>query len=99
MSAHTEHSWSVDAIAEGVARVEEDGARMLSVPRHLLPDGAAEGQLLKVTRAPGADADSVVVTIVIDRAATAKALRASAATTAQAMATSRKRDPGGDVAL
>lgn len=99
MTERTEHSWSVDGIEEGVARIEEDGERMLQIPLHLLPAGAAEGQLLRVTRSSGSGPESIVVTIAIDHAATTVSLRKSKATTAQAMAASKKRDPGGDVAL
>lgn len=99
MTKRTEHSWSVDGIEEGIARIEEDGERMLNVPRHFLPDGVAEGQLLRVTRSSASGPESVVITIAIDHAATTESLNKSRATMAQAMAESKKRDPGGDVAL
>lgn len=97
MSEDTGHSWSIDSIEEGMARIEEDGGRMLTVPASLLPAGAKEGQLLRVTfsGAPG----TLPTSITIDHAATVAALKKSAATTAQAMKDSAKRDPGGDVAL
>lgn len=99
MTERTEHRWSVDGIEEGVARIEEDGERMLHIPWHLLPAGVMEGQLLRVTRSSASGPESIVVTIAIDHAATAESLRKSKATTAQAMAESKKRDAGGDVAL
>lgn len=99
MTERTEHSWSVDGIEEGVARIEEDGERMLQIPLHLLPDRVAEGQLLRVTRSSASGPESVVITIAIDHAATTESLNKSSATMAQAMAESKKRDPGGDVAL
>ena len=99
MTERTEHSWSVDGIEEGVARIEEDGERMLNVPRHLLPEGATEGQLLRVTRSSASGPESIVVTIAVDHAATTASLRKSQATMAQAMAESKKRDSGGDVSL
>jgi hypothetical protein len=95
----TEHRWAVDGIEEEMARIEEDGERMLAIPRYLLPPGAREGQLLRVTRAPAKDTSSIVLTIAIDEDATASALTKSRATTDSAMAKSRKRDPGGDVSL
>jgi hypothetical protein len=95
----TEHRWAVDGIEEEVARIEEDGERIVTIPRYLLPPGAREGQLLRVTRAPGKDEGSIVLTVAIDEDATAAALAKSRATTDSAMAKSRKRDPGGDVAL
>ena len=99
MTEHTEHSWSVDGIDEGIARIEEDGEWMLQIPRYLLPAEATEGQLLRVTRSPASTPESIVVTIAIDRAATTQSLRKSRATMAQAMEESKKRDPGGDVVL
>ena len=98
MTERTEHSWSVDGIDEGIARIE-DGERMLQIPRYLLPAEATEGQLLRVTRSSASTPESIVVTIAIDRAATTQSLRKSRATMAQAMKESKKRDPGGDVAL
>ena len=99
MSVITEHSWSVDGIEEGVARIEEDGVRTLSIPQHLLPTGVVEGQLLRVTRASVSGPESIVVTIAVDHAATTASLRKSSATMAQAMDESAKRDKGGNVAL
>ena len=80
-----------------MARVEEDGDRMITVPRHLLPAGAKEGQRLEVTRS--AAKGSVTLTISIDDAGTAAELAASRAQIAAISAQSRKRDPGGDVSL
>ena len=61
----------MDAIAEGVARVEVDGDRVVSVPAWLLPAGASEGDVLRVTRErePG----RAVVTIERDAWATHRA--------------------------
>ncbi len=97
MTEHTTHRWAVDAIEEGVARVEEDGEKMMNLPSDFLPAGVTEGQLLRVTRAR--DGDQIVLTIAIDTAGTAKAHRKSGQTTAAAMAESAKQDQGGDVAL
>ena len=97
MAERTEHTWAVDAISEGVARVEEDGKRMLSIPLHLLPAGVTEGQLLRVSRSAKAGPESLV--IAIDHAGTAAALRVSKATTTAAMDDSKQHDSGGDVAL
>lgn len=94
-----EHTWSVDSIEEDVVRVEEDGARMLSVPAHLLPAGITEGQILRVTRTTTPADSSVVLTLAIDAAATRSALDASARKTAQMAAQSRKDDRAGDVVL
>jgi hypothetical protein len=99
MSRRGAHRWAVDGISDGVARIEEDGERMISVPAYLLPAGIREGQVLRVTSAAGKEQGTLVVTVAIDDAATVSALARSKATTASAMAKSRKRDPGGDVAL
>ena len=95
----TDHTWSVDSIEEGMARVEEDGARMLSVPSHVLPPGTKEGQILRVTRTLATNGDPIVTAIAIDTAATSSALKSSAQRTAQVATESLKKDRGGDVAL
>lgn len=97
MTEPTTHRWAVDSIHEGVARIEEDGEKMLSMPSDRLPSGVTEGQLLRVTRAP--DGEHAVLTIAIDTAGTAKAHRKSIETTTAAMAESKKKDRGGDVSL
>lgn len=99
MTKRASHRWAIDGISEGVARLEEDGQRMITVPAYLLPAGAGEGQVLSVTCAPGEAKGTLTVTVVIDEGATAEALAKSKATTARASAQSRKRDAGGDVAL
>jgi hypothetical protein len=99
MSQKAEHRWVLDSVEEGMARLEEDGERMITIPAHLLPSGVTEGQLLRVTRAPDTDRASAVITIAIDAAGTAKAFRKSIETTTEALAESKKRDRGGDVSL
>jgi hypothetical protein len=91
--------WVVDAIEEGMARIEEDGERMIAVPAYLLPAGAGEGQMLRVVATAGDTPASLVVTVTVDEKGTARALEKSKAATARASSASRKRDPGGDVAL
>ena len=85
----TEHSWAVDGIEESVARVEEDGARMITVPVHLL----------RVTTSTGAPPGTLIITVAIDVAGTAAALDKSRRTIAEASKASKRRDPGGDVSL
>jgi hypothetical protein len=97
MSKSDTHLWAIDGIEEGMARIEEDGKRIITVPRYLLPANAREGQLLRVTRAEATG--KLTLTVTVDEQATAAALEKSAATVRRAMAASRKRDPGGDVAL
>ena len=98
MTRRTAHRWAIDGIEQGMARIEEDGERMITVPAWLLPAGVREGQVLQVTTAPG-EKGTLVITVVADPAATAESLAKSKATMARAMAQSKKRDAGGDVAL
>ena len=91
------HRWALDALDEGMARIEEDGKRMVTVPRYLVPADAREGQLLRVTLA---DMQGVLtVSVAVDLNATSAALASSLATTKRAMARSKQQDPGGDVNL
>jgi hypothetical protein len=99
MPEKSEHVWVIDGLEEGMVRVEEDGARMIVVPRYLLPAGVREGQVVRVTRGEGKSDESATFTVVVDEKATAKALRRSKERTTAAMAASKKRDSGGDVAL
>jgi len=99
MTKRASHRWTVDGIEEGMARIEEDGERMITVPVYLLPAGVREGQVLQVSSAPGEERGSLIVTVAADETAEAESLARSKATVARASAQSRKRDPGGDVAL
>jgi len=99
MTRRTSHRWVIDAISEGMARVEEDGERMITVPVYLLPAGVREGQVFQVTSAAGEGQGTLIVTVAADEAGTTESLAKSKATVARAMAQSRKRDKGGDVAL
>ena len=102
MSEHGEqgeHRWAVDGLEEDMARIMEDETRMITVPRWLLPSAAREGKVLRVTRAPGEGGGSVAISVTVDDTGTAAALAKSKATTTAAMAASKQRDPGGDVAL
>ena len=91
-------SWIVDAIDGDVARVEVDGERMMNLPRSLLPPSARAGSVLAVAR-ESQDDEQVTITIAVDAAATASALERSHAQVAEMERESRRRDPGGDVAL
>jgi hypothetical protein len=99
MAKSDTHVWAIDGLEEGMARIEEDGERIITVPRYLLPAGAREGQLLRVTRSGGKGKEPLTLAVAIDEQATAARLAKSRAATRAAMAASRKRDPGGDVAL
>ena len=90
--------WRIDGIEDGVARVEEDGKRMITLPSHLLPAGAREGQVVRVTRTASGK-ESVALTLLIDDAATSSEADRSRAQTAAIAARSKQRDPGGNVSL
>ena len=93
-----QYLWRIDGIEDGVARVEEDGERMITLPRHLLPAGAREGQVVRVTRTASGKGSVTLTLLVDDAATTAEADRSRAQTTA-ILARSKKRDPGGNVSL
>ena len=88
-----DHRWVVDGIENGVARIEADGKRTLTVPVDVLPGGVKEGQVLRVQMS------DLSLTISIDREATAAALAASSDQTARIRKESAKHDKGGDVSL
>ena len=91
------HHWTIDGIEEGVARVEQDGKQMITIPAWLLPPAAKEGQIVSVTQIKGATPESIAFTIAIDAESTKAALAKSKAVVDRASAESRKRDPGGNV--
>ena len=93
MSEVSNHRWAIDAIEAGVARVEEDGTRFITVPASKLPAGAQVGQVFRVKRSGSK------TTVELDEKATRDALAGSRTTIESAMAESRRRDPGGDVSL
>ena len=84
--------WTVDAIEANVARVEEDGERVVHVPRWMLPDGARPGSVLSVTRE--AEGERLVLRIEPDAAAEGEALARS-----RRQVASETGDEGGDVVL
>jgi hypothetical protein len=86
MSPNRAQRWVVDALEENSASIEVEGGAMIHIPQALLPSGAREGDVLRVT-------------IEVDAAATKQALDASAAQVKKARDASAKRDPGGDITL
>lgn len=92
------HRWAVDALHESAARVEEDGERMLTVPRWLLPTTAREGDVLAVVRRPDGRS-GVTIDVVIDREATRAARERATAQVDQIARESRAKDRPGDVEL
>jgi hypothetical protein len=98
MERQVDHVWAVDELDDEVARIIEDGARLILLPRYLLPPGVAEGQLLVVSRGEERGG-SVQITVSLDETATQRARVRTGRALARALAASRKRDAGGDVAL
>lgn len=75
MSA-TERRWSVGAVQDGLAAVDESGAPRAHLPAWMLPPEAREGDVLRVEHTVELD-DSVIVHIRLDRAASAQARQQS----------------------
>jgi hypothetical protein len=98
MERQIDHFWAVDEIDDDVARIIEDGARVMLLPRYLLPPAVAEGQMLSVSREEERGG-SVKISIALDEEATRSARLGTGNVLARALAASRKVDPGGDVAL
>ena len=98
MERQIDHVWAVDELDEEVARIIEDGERLILLPRYLLPPGVAEGQMLVVSRGEERGG-SVQLTVTLDETATQRARVRTGRTLARALAASRKVDPGGDVSL
>jgi hypothetical protein len=74
--------WVVDQIEENSVCIEVDGVGNFHVPRSLLPHGAKDGDILRVT-------------IEIDVAATKKAMEASAEQVKKGRESNAKYDSGG----
>ena len=96
MERRREHRWAVDGLGEETARVLEDGARTIAVPVYLLPPGVKEGDVLRVTR-NDERGGSVHIEVVLDDAASARALARSRRALERARLASERIDPGGDV--
>jgi hypothetical protein len=69
------HRWTIDAIEEGVARLEVDGERMVTLPAWILPADAAEGEVLRVGHDRTGDRSRLTITR--DEDATRQAREAS----------------------
>ena len=92
-----QHRWIVDSMEEHVASIEVDGGATVTVPQWLLPAGAREGHVLRVSheREPAGNRSSV--TIEIDDAATRQAVAESASQVRKGRRPGN--DPGGDIVL
>ena len=93
MRSHGVHRWTVDGLEEDSARVEEDGARIITIPRYLLPPDVREGEILLVERSDERG-DSVRITVTVDEAATRDAMAKSKKQVTETMLASKKNDPG-----
>ena len=93
----TVHRWVIDAIEEGVARVEQEGGAMVSLPAWLLPAGATEGRVVTITRS--ATEGIATLTITVDDGAAAKALASSSTMVDKMKKASKGHDAGGNVSL
>jgi hypothetical protein len=91
--ADEERRWVVDSMEEGVAAVEEDGARMLYVPAWLLPATVREGDVLRVSRRH--EGAAATLRIEVDAVATGDALARSR----EQVSRLSRNDPGGDIVL
>ncbi len=87
-----ERLWVVDQIAGEVASLETESGRLVPVPVRLLPAGAREGIVLRVS---GDEPDRLTFTV--DAAATEAALRHSAEQVAPHP--EEAGDPAGDISL
>jgi DUF3006 family protein len=94
-------TWIIDSLEEDSAQIEEDGVRVIHVPRSLLPPGAAEGDVLTVgmEQQRRGKREAVRVTITLDPELTKDAKERSRKQVARAKDASRRRDSGGDVVL
>jgi len=94
-------TWLIDSLEEDSAQIEEDGTRVIHVPRSILPPGAREGDVLTVglEQQRRGKREAVRVTITLDPDATEAATEKSRQQVKRGKAASRKRDSGGDIEL
>jgi hypothetical protein len=94
-------TWIIDSFEEDSARIEEDGQRVIHVPRSILPPGAAEGDVLMVAleQQRRGKREAVRVTITLDPEATKDAMEKSRKQVKRAREASKRRDSGGDIEL
>jgi hypothetical protein len=94
-------TWIIDSLEEDSAQIEEDGTRVIHVPRSILPPAAKEGDVLTVglEQQRRGRREAVRVTITLDPDATKAATDKSRKQVRRASNESRRRDSGGDVVL
>lgn len=88
------HRWFVDGLAADTARVEIDGARVVTVPRWLLPADVREGDVLRVRHLRAGE--RARLSVERDAGATRQAREQSAAQVADLPVAG---DGGGDIVL
>jgi hypothetical protein len=93
-------TWLIDSLEEDSAQIEEDGTRVIHVPRSILPPGAKEGDVLTVglEQQRRGNREAVRVTITLDPEATEAAVEKSRQQVKRGKRASR-RDSGGDIVL
>ena len=91
-------TWIIDSLEEDSAQIEEDGVRVIHVPRSILPHGAKEGDVLMVglEQQRRGKREAVRVTITLDPDATKDAMEKSHK---QVKRAKNRRGSGGDVVL
>lgn len=90
--------WRVDSLHENTAAVEEDG-QLVHVPRWMLPAGAKENDIVRVTVEAGGEGSVSAETRLVMRI-DAKATRAAMeASRRQVASTPPQNDPGGPIQL
>ena len=104
-------TWIIDSLEEDSAQIEEDGTKVIHVPRSILPEGAREGDVLIVERddqpaagkgaqqGPKRQGHAVRVTITLDPGATRAAKFKSQQQVRRVSQAMKKPDPGGDIIL
>ena len=94
-------TWIIDSLEEDSAQIEEDGVRVIHVPRSILPPGAAEGDVLTVglEQQRRGKREAVRVTITLDPEATKDAMERSRKQVRRAKEASKRRDSAGDIEL
>ncbi|HET9776843.1 MAG TPA: DUF3006 domain-containing protein [Gemmatimonadaceae bacterium] len=93
MNKHSTHQWIVDVIEDGSASIEVDGRTVTPIPQWMLPEGAKEGDVLRVTH--DRERGKSALLIETDPQARKKALDKSA----KQVSRKSKTDRGGDIQL
>lgn len=88
-------TWVIDALEDGIGRLEAPDGRTFHVPQVWLPLRINEGDHLRITQTSAGDGTVLELTIRVDpEAAVEQRLRMD-----EQVARLRARDPGGDISL